>query len=118
MSLGSKMQATALKLLTDYGEAVTFTRVTEGAYDVSTSTLASGSTTTFTGYGAPLNYSKQEIDGNLVTDSDILLIVNSVSSVPVPGDVVTLNSIDYRVINVDRTRANGLDVIFTCQLRV
>lgn len=118
MSLGTRMATTALTLLTNYGEAVSFTRVVEGAYNVATSTTAAGTTTNFSGYGAPLNYTKQEIDGDNVKDTDILLIVNQVSSVPVPGDVVTINSIDYRVMNVDRTRANGVDVIFTLQLRV
>ena len=37
-TLGERMQATALRLLTQYGEAVTFTRTAEGAYNPLTST--------------------------------------------------------------------------------
>lgn len=97
---------------------VTFTRVTEGAYNVSTSTVASGSTVTFTTYGVTTNYSKQEIDGTLVTDDDILLTVNNNGTAPAVGDVATLDSVDYRVVNVDKTRINGVDVIYECQLRI
>lgn len=111
------MPATALRLLTKYGEAVSLSRVTEGSYDVSNGTVAAGSTTNYTGYGAPVDYIAAEIDGTVIQQGDVRLLLNQTSTEPAVGDTCTLNSIVYRVVNVDRSRASGVNIIYKLQLR-
>lgn len=117
-NFSTRMATTALRLIVTYGEAITLTRVVEGAYDPATGSTGAPTTTPYSGYGAPTNYNKLEVDGQQVKTSDIRLLVHALSVVPIPGDIVTLNSADYRVMDVDQTRAQGEDIIYTLQLRL
>lgn len=113
-----EMAAIALELLTEFGEAVTFTRTSRAAYDPSTSTAASSGTSVFTGYGFPEEYLNRDIDGDRIQAGDIRIYVNSVSTEPAPADVLTMNSTDYRVVRVRPYRTTGAPVLYELQVRV
>lgn len=113
-----ELSAITLELITEYGEAITFTRITVGAYDASTGSTGSGSTAMFTGVGVPIDYIQSEIDGTIVKQSDVKLFVNAVATVPVVGDEVDLDSQDYKVMDVTKFAVNSETVLYELQLRV
>lgn len=117
MALSDEMKAVATDLLTEFGVNCTFTPRSAGTYDVSTSSTTSSDGSTYTGYGYPSNYSKEEIDGELVRQDDIQLLVEQTSSRPVPGEKVSFNSTTYRIINVSEQNLQGVSVIYICQVR-
>ena len=117
-AFSDEIKAVALDLLTEFGEAITFTRVTEGAYNPATLTTATGSTTTFSGYGVPTNYGTREVDLEIVQQSDIKLYVNATSTEPAVGDTVSIDSKDYRVLNIIKYAINSENVLYELQLRV
>lgn len=118
MSFSSNMINTARTLLSSKGESISFTRVTEGAYNPATSAVASGTTTNYTADGLPTQFSKNEIDGDLIQSSDIRLILEKPSTeTPAIGDTCVINSITYRVQDVTPIRAEGTDIFYIAQLR-
>lgn len=117
-AFSDEMAALALELLTEFGEAVSFVRTTEGAYDPATATTGSATTSNFSGFGAPINYDGFDIDGTVIRQSDIKLFVNAVSTLPITGDAVTVDSVVYRVMNTRRYAINSEDVLYELQLRV
>lgn len=112
------LTATALRLLTKYGEAVSLSKTVEGSYNTANGTVGAGTTTTYTGYGAPTSYDKTEVDGEIIKATDIRLILNKTSTVPEQGDTCVLNGTTYRVLDVKHTRASGVDIVYILQLRV
>ena len=116
-AFSDRMAATALRLLTQYGEAVSFSRVSEGAYNASTGSTAAGSTTNFSGYGLPVDYDNAEMAETFIQKGDIKLYVNAVSTVPAPGDAVTVDSVAYRVINVRKYSISSENVLYELQIR-
>lgn len=117
MSLLTSMQAVANKLLTDKGESVTFSRESAGTFDPVTGTTTGSTTSTFSGYCHPSPYALQEIDGTLVQQGDIRLMVESMTSTPQPGDTVTFRSEAYRVMSNRPISVQGGDAAYYCQLR-
>lgn len=117
-TFSDEMAAVALELITEFGEAVTFTRTTEGAYNSATGTTASATTSNFAGVAVPQNYDSEEIDGTNILQSDLRLITNAVATRPEPQDQVSIDSVLYRVINVSRITVNSNDVAYELQVRV
>lgn len=116
-AFSTSLSDAATSLLTNFGESVTFERVTEGSYNPSTSDVGASTTTTFTGYGHPGPFSNNEIDGELIRATDISLITK-VSTEPQEGDTVTLSSTEYRVMSVTKLRAQGVNIVYRVQLRI
>lgn len=117
MSFATNMQSTALRLLTTYGESVSFTRTVEGEYNPITSEAAPSVTSSYNGYGHPSPYNKNEIDGTVILASDVSLL-SYLTTVPIVGDVATLDNVAHRVMNVQKIRAQGLNIIYRLQLRI
>lgn len=117
MTFATNLQGVALQLLTNYGRSISLQRVTEGAYNTSTSTLASGTTTSYSGYGHPSPYTSNELANVDLLSTDIKLILYS-TTMPLVGDVVTIDSVIYRVLSVQKVNAQGVNIIYKLQLRV
>lgn len=117
MTLGTDLKDIASEILTEFGVVCTFTPRSAGTYNVSTSGTTSADGSTYTGRGHPSNYSKEEIDGELIRQNDIRLIVEQTSSRPQVGDKVAFNSITYRILNVGEYQLQGTSVVYTCQVR-
>lgn len=119
MSFSTNLTATARRLLDTHGESISLTRVAEGAYNVSDGTVATGTTTNYSADGHPFNYAVEEIDDTTIRSTDLgLLLAKPTSETPAVGDTVTVNSIAYRVINVEQLRAQSNDVVYKLQLRL
>lgn len=117
MSFATNLQATANRLLTKYGQVCTVTRTVKGAFDPTTGESAVSSTSTYEISCYTSNYTRQEIDNILVQQNDIRLIVYS-NTAPEIDDVMSIDSKDYRVLDVQLIKAMGLAVIYKCQVRV
>lgn len=110
------LAATATRLLTGKGQTVTFTRRTVSAFNATTGT-PTNTTTTFTGKGAVFDYNQSEVDGAVILSGDQRLILEAVTTAPIIGDAATVNSIKYRVMNVNTVNPGGTVVIYQLQLR-
>ena len=117
-TFSDEMDALALELLTEFGQSVSFVRTTEGTYNPATGATGTATTTTFSGYGAPVDYDNKEIDNDIIKQGDSKLYVNAISTAPLPGDVVTLSSVDYRVMIVRKYPINGTNVLYELQIRI
>lgn len=112
-----KMTATASKLLTKFGQKVTFTRITTGVYDPATGEPAT-TTSTFTGNGAAFGFTKMEVDGASILSNDIKFLVERMTKVPEVNDYVNVSGKDMMVLSVVATSPAGEDVVYECQLRM
>ena len=116
MSFYSDIQATATRLITDKGQNLTFGRETSSGFDpilgVNTTTSS-----TYTGYGVSTQYNKKEIDGTIIQIGDIKLILQKTTTDPLRGDTVTVDSIVYRVMDIEPVSPAGTVVIRKLQLR-
>lgn len=119
MSFSSILITVARSLIQTKGEPITLQRVAEGSYNVADGTVASGTTTNYSAYGAPMMYQSREVDGTNIKASDVKLYLEKPTSVvPAVGDTVTFNSTTQRVINVEKLRAEGVDIMYILQCRV
>ena len=112
----SGLAGTVTGLITKFGVAVTFTRPTTGAFDPILGDAA-GSPTTYTGIGAKFNYKAREINGTLIQAGDIKLICNALATAPAIDDRVTLDGVDYRIINITSVKPADTIVAYFLQVR-
>ena len=117
-SLAALLTPIARDLITQAGEAVTIVREIPGEFVPSTGEPLPSSFITYTAYGVPENYRSLEINQTTVLQGDLKVTIYKTDQVPEVNDTLTINAIDYRVINVDRIRVNGADVIYQMQVRV
>lgn len=113
----ANLKSTASKLLQSKGQQVTFTRSVEASFDPATGIKTEDTDITFAGYGAAFDYNKTEIDGEIVQAGDIRFLMEATDTAPALGDTTTIDSIIYRVMNVEVTSPAGTAVIYTVQLR-
>ena len=118
MSFYSDLAATALRLITTYGQTVVFTRGSGQTYDPATGTYSGGTTTTITGKGAAFDYSNGEIDGTIVMRGDLRVLFEASSVAPMQNDNCAIDSVNYRVMNVSPLSPGGTVVIYDIQLRI
>lgn len=117
MTFYSDMAQTAHDLLVEFGQSVTLTRLTPGAYDPNTGT-ATVVKTTQSGKGAVLDYGNRDIDGTIVKTGDRNLILSAIGLVlPLVGDEVTVGATIYKITNVKPLSPAGVLVIAECNLR-
>lgn len=117
MTFATNTQATASRLLTKYGQTVTFSRTTQGTFVSSTGAVGAGTSSTYSAKVHPKSYKAQEIDNVSILTGDILLIAYSTTAILV-GDTVSLDSVIYRVQNAEKINAVGSTIIYKAQVRV
>lgn len=115
-SFYANLQATAARLLTKYGQSLTFTREVETAFNPTTG-AKTNDLFTFTGYGASFDYQASEIDGELIQSGDIRLTLEKTSTVPAINDSVRVDDINYRVMDVKKSAPGGVVVKYDLNLR-
>lgn len=113
------LQSTATNLLTDNGQAVTFSYTSGAVINPATGEVTdAGSVTNVAGYGVAVAYKTAEIDGQSVLASDLKLIANNVATAPAVGWTVSVNSRTWRVMNVQPLNPAGTNIMYICQLRI
>ena len=111
------LQATARKLLQQYGGKVEFRRLSSSGYDPTTGPQT-GSPIKFSGYGAVTHFDVSQVDGSNILATDIKLILESVKREPKKGDFVKLpDGTELMVVGVMPIRPASITVSYTCQLR-
>lgn len=111
------LTATALALLTKYGQDGSFSREVEGAYNPQTGEMGASTFTTFSGKVQPDQFMANEVDGTIIKRTDTKLLVNKTDTKPLIGDVVTFGGEAYRVISNNSLIAQGADIIYILAVR-
>ena len=117
MSFYVNLAVTAERLLTKFGATLTFTRPTTVAFDPVLG-AATGDATTFTGIGCKFGYRASEIDGVQVQRGDVRLICNAMATAPLIDDSVSLDSVSYRVMDVEVVKPAATGIIYKLQVRL
>jgi hypothetical protein len=110
--------AQAAKLLNKFGEAVTVTFPGTAGFDPITgepTTPSSGNSYTAKGYAG--QYLSSDIDGTVIQQNDIRLIMQLILVRPEVGCTALVDGTTYRIMDVQAIRKSGVDVIYICQLR-
>jgi hypothetical protein len=116
MSFYSNMAATALRLVTKYGQSITLTRPTGGTFSPTTGAETGGTTTTITGYGAAVPWEKTATDQNV--NNDLMVILEATSTAPAINDTCTINSVAYKVVSIDIISPAGTVVAYVLRCRL
>lgn len=102
----ARLQETARKLITKYGQQGTVTRLEPpdpvyGGDPVETA---------YTATLVPMAYDARYINGTTILTGDMQIYVSSVGLAiePAPGDIVTANGKQYAVINADPQKYDGI----------
>lgn len=98
MSFYGRLQATATRLIRQYGVSSTFTAVSQGVYDGSTGSYIE-TETTYTASIVRDTWSKTELADSSIQSSDIKLIAESAAYKV--GDTVQLSSGKHRIFKAE-----------------
>jgi hypothetical protein len=124
MALASRLQATATRLISTYGEAVTLRHYGDPVI-ASGGGSATRTETDYSTYMVPESFDVTQIDGTVVTSSDFIALISggTLAVQPEAGDALYQGDPDasstkkYRVVNVLSTRVEGSDVIYQLHVR-
>lgn len=122
----AKPKANATKMLTRYGQSVTITHHSIGAYDVSTGT-STDATTTQTGVGAIFewgqqgstpSYGKSMIDNSLIVAGDKQLYLSATGiTMPIINDNITdANGKVYSIKMIKELAPSGMAVLYEANI--
>lgn len=112
-------KATADRLLTQFGRAVTLRRVVQGAYNDDASTVAL-TTTDEDVTAVLLGFNDRERAGNpaiLAQDRKALVEVGALTSPPIVGDRLVVDGAEWQVIGASALSPAGADLLYTLQIR-
>lgn len=113
---------TAAELLEEFGQPVTLTSKTSGAYSPSTG-AAVVTTDTQTVNAVVLDYGSRDIDGTLIRAGDKRLLMAPQTTAgddltaPVVDDTVAVGSTTYTVKGIKTLSPAGTVVLFDCNIR-
>lgn len=122
MSVYDRSIASADRMLKKFGQSVTLTHVTPGAYDPNTGTVTT-TTTTQTGTGVVFDFGLHQSGmsftaGSLIQAGDKQLLLSAVGiTTPTAGDLVTIGGTIWTIASVKSTAPAGEVVLYECQLR-
>ncbi|MEH3108901.1 MAG: hypothetical protein PGN22_02220 [Agrobacterium cavarae] len=115
--LYARLQATANRLITAYGQIGAVKRITPPDPVMG----GDGIETAYTAKLVPMTYKANEIDGTVIQNGDVQLYISSVglAITPVPGDLADCNGKTYRIIKSDPNNYDGItNVVFIVQGRI
>ena len=115
MSFSSNMKRTANKLLNKYADDITIIQVTLGAY---TPTLGESPSTEvlMASKGFPEVFSTNEIIPDVINIGDVRMIIETDIAIT-KQDLIEYNSDRYDIINIEETRAQNTNIIYTLHIR-
>lgn len=117
-----RQSATAQRLLAQFGQPVTITRVTGGTEDPLTGDVTGQTTESYTPNGVLLNYSVKEAGdsraaGNEIRTSDRKLLLAPFDVDPVVTDSVTVDGSEWTIIRIKPLRPAGQTLLHEIQVR-
>ena len=111
-------RAAAQRMLTKFGQPMTLTQVTSGAYSPATGAVAT-TETAHVGVGVALNYSQDLINGTSILQSDQLVYLNpQLGATPKAGDRLTFAGAVVNVIDSMPLAPAGIVLLHKVQCRV
>ena len=110
----SPLAASATSLIQRFGQQLTFTRVTKGAYDPNTG-QTSDSSATYTKYGCAFDYSDTERADQTIQEGDRRVLAEAHSYKV--GDTVSLNSEVYRIVAISNIQPAATNMAVNLQVR-
>lgn len=116
MTFYANLAATATRLLTLYGQNITWSQTTGGTYNPATGETSGATTTNYSGYGALLDFNTMMIDGDqiLATDKRLLLQSGDIAAI---GNSITVDGTTYTVVKKKEINPAGTVVMYEFQLR-
>lgn len=117
MSVYDRAAATALRLLTKYGQAVTVKTRTAGAYNTATGSAAVTETTQ-AGVGAIFDYGARDIDGTLIQDGDKQVLLAPLPVAPEIDDTVSIGGAVCTIKGIKTLAPGGTPVLYDLNVRV
>lgn len=117
-ALSDRFVTSARRIITRFGQAVTFTRSTPGTYDTTTRTTAAPSVSNYSGIAVVRDFTAFEKDLESVQQDDVKLLMDQTSTVPIIDDVVTINSKTYKILEITTNVVNGVTITYELQLRL
>lgn len=117
-----RQAATAQRLLAQFGQPVTVSRVTGGTEDPLTGDVTGQTTESYTPNGVLLNYSVKEAGdsraaGNEIRTSDRKLLLAPFDVDPVVTDSVTVDGSEWTIIRIKTLRPAGQTLLHEIQVR-
>lgn len=107
------LAATALRLITEFGRDLTFTKDTEGAYNPATGKYATTSAT-YTKKVAVTQYKATEYN-DIIQKGDLKLVAESYAYAM--SDTVSIDSEVYRIIDIKQLKPAATEVAVIMQVR-
>lgn len=104
---------TAVRLITSFGQTLTFTKETEGTYNPATGKHASTSAT-YDKKVAVTNYASNEFN-DIILQGDLKLVCESYAYAL--SDTVVVNSDTYRIISINQIKPAATEVAVILQVR-
>lgn len=115
--LYSRLYATSVRLLFQYGAAATLTRTTSGAYDPVTASTPD-TRTDYAVSAAVFDFTADEVDGTLVLRTDKKALISpDAAVVPQPADSFTWQGKVHMVVAVEQVSPAGAAVLYKAQVR-
>lgn len=112
----TSMAATASRLLTKFGMAITIKRTTGNSINPVTGVVVGGTTVSYTPQGLVQRYRDDQIDGTRILSSDRLVIVDNTIE-PLTTDTITLSSQDWSIISVQESKPSTVGIVYFIQAR-
>lgn len=108
-------------LIRTLGTSASFSRTTGESFVPSTGAVSGGTTTTYSAHVVMINPGgDSELANNTTEQFDFTLWteVNASNTVPIIGDIATVNNIAYRVLTVQSFIINSTDVLYKLLARI
>lgn len=104
-------------IVTEFGQPIVITSVSQGVYDTDTGTISTTTTTTNT-IGVMFDYGEKDINGTSILRGDKKLLVkpSGVTTITV-NDLVTVAGNDYHIISVKQTNPAGTNLLWELLIR-
>lgn len=114
----TKMQTTAIKLLTKFGttDTVQLKRLSSVVEDPVEGTITGTPTSTYV-TAVNTGIDKSMVDDVRILTSDNFMIIGSAFK-PIESDVVIINSIEYKIVGIKTISPAGTDIIYKVAYRV
>lgn len=114
----ASIAANAQAAIENAGTTVTLTRSTVDSFDPTLGTVVPGADLTATGSGVMTNYSNYNIDGTVIKQGDMKLLIGpELAFAPEVNDIATVDSVAWKIVNVKPITPAGIDCLYICQVR-
>ena len=108
----------AARLLAKNGELVTIQFPGSPSRDpITGASVAVATSTSVTANGYPAAYTSANIDGTVIRQNDIRLLLELIEPRPIRGCLAVVDGATYQVLDVQVIRKAAADVMFICQIR-